>query len=173
MAILLKTGNGQNPIPITANVVEFGRMGNIFLGEGIKIMGRPDELAAELRRWADVLDNNDVSQQTARNAAQMPVELARPETAWPWLVSRFPWLFDGIDTAHEPYAHYLKKSQSQADADMIKHLQNPTQADVAEVLFGDRTKTGGAYRRRILAALNATTTGPILAYSSHAVKNAA
>jgi hypothetical protein len=40
----------------------------------------------------------------------------------------------------------------------VSHLQNPTQADIAEILFGDRTKTGGAYRRRILAAMSATTT---------------
>lgn len=88
----------------------------------------------------------------------LPPELDDPYTAWPWLVDRFPWLFDGIDLHHEPYYHYLKAAQPKQDAALIAHLDNPSQADVAEVLFDDRTKTGGSYRRRILAALKQLTT---------------
>ncbi len=87
-----------------------------------------------------------------------PKELDTPETAWPWLVTSKPWIFQGINLSTEPYYHYLKKAQPQQDALAIAHLDNPSQADVAEVLFDDRTKTGGSYRRRILAALAATTT---------------
>ncbi|MCK6627838.1 MAG: hypothetical protein L6R45_22010 [Anaerolineae bacterium] len=48
--------------------------------------------------------------------------------------------------------------QLQQDLQTVQGLENPTQADIAERLFGDRQKTGGAYRRRILAVLGATTT---------------
>jgi hypothetical protein len=48
--------------------------------------------------------------------------------------------------------------QLSQDLQAIQGLINPSQADVAERLFGDRTKTGGSYRRRILAVLGATTT---------------
>lgn len=49
--------------------------------------------------------------------------------------------------------------QLQQDLQAVMGLKSPTQADIAELLFGDRQKTGGAYRRRILAVLGATTTG--------------
>lgn len=48
--------------------------------------------------------------------------------------------------------------QLSEDLEAIQGLINPSQADVAERLFGDRTKTGGSYRRRILAVLGVTTT---------------
>lgn len=48
--------------------------------------------------------------------------------------------------------------QLQQDLQAVAGLKSPTQADVAERLFGDRQKTGGAYRKRILAVLGATTT---------------
>lgn len=51
--------------------------------------------------------------------------------------------------------------QLSQDLEAVQGLVEPSQADVAERLFGDRTKTGGSYRRRILAVLGATTTaGP-------------
>jgi len=87
-----------------------------------------------------------------------PQELNTPETGWPWLVANRPQIFEGINLSTEPYYRYLKAAQPQQDALAIAHLDNPSQADVAEVLFDDRTKTGGGYRRRILAALAATTT---------------
>ena len=49
--------------------------------------------------------------------------------------------------------------QLSQDINAVRGLINPSQADIAERLFGDRTKTGGSYRRRILAVLGATTTG--------------
>jgi hypothetical protein len=48
--------------------------------------------------------------------------------------------------------------QLESDLRVVQDLVEPSQADIAERLFGDRTKTGGAYRRRILAVLDATTT---------------
>lgn len=95
------------------------------------------------------------------NAMQeWPSELNDPKTAWPYLLKRFPWLFADIDVNREPYAQYVRPQTSRGadDRRAIAHLPYPTQADVAEALFGDRTKTGGSYRRRILAALNTTTT---------------
>lgn len=63
--------------------------------------------------------------------------------------------------------------QLQQDILAVKHLKNPSQADIAQALFGDRTKTGGAYRRRILAVMSATTTAPGLATGGGRVKKAA
>src|SRR3990172_5215745 len=42
------------------------------------------------------------------------------------------------------------------DLQAVQGLVEPSQADIAERLFGDRTKTGGSYRRRILTVLGAT-----------------
>ena len=50
--------------------------------------------------------------------------------------------------------------QLQDDLQAVQGLVSPSQADIAERLFGDRTKTGGSYRRRILAVMGATTTRP-------------
>lgn len=106
-------------------------------------------------------DNNS---STSPLTKPFPPEMNDPYTAWPWLLKHKPWIFDGIDVTREPYAHYLKHAQRSEDAQDIAHLVSPTQADVAEVLFGDRTKTGGSYRRRILAALEATTTNDLPDY---------
>jgi len=48
--------------------------------------------------------------------------------------------------------------QLQNDLQAVADLVSPTQADIAERLFGSREKTGGSYRKRILAVLGATTT---------------
>ena len=100
---------------------------------------------------------------------EWPTELTTPESAWPYLLNRFPWLFADIDVNREPYAQYLRprRSQTETDRAAVAHLVNPTQADIAGALFGDRTKTGGAYRRRILAALDATTTGESADYAAN------
>lgn len=50
--------------------------------------------------------------------------------------------------------------QLQQDLQALQGLTWTSQADIAEHLFQDRTKTGGGYRRRILAVINATTTRP-------------
>lgn len=174
MTILLKKSTGQSPEPMQGTAVYFGKLAVIHMGE-VKLIGPPAEMASQLREWAKVFDTETVEKQMSKQMGvnQMPEELKTPETGWPWLIARFPWLFDGIETSKEPYAHYLKKDQKQQDAQAISHLKNPSQADVAEVLFGDRTMTGGSYRRRILAAIAATTTGSELAYSHHAVKKVA
>lgn len=59
----------------------------------------------------------------------------------------------------QPEAYY-GDFQLQQDLEAVKGLVGASQADIAERLFGDRTKTGGSYRRRILAVINATTTSP-------------
>jgi len=132
----------------------------------IQLLGSPADLAAELRRLADIIQPSSVKERHEKavrsDLAALPAMLEKPETAWPWLVQRFPWLFDGIEVAKEPYASYLKPNGIQSDLSRLEALRGtaPSQADVAFVLFGDRTKTGGSYRRRILAALDwlATTT---------------
>lgn len=48
--------------------------------------------------------------------------------------------------------------QLKKDLEAVQGLAAPSQADIAERLFGDRQRTGGSYRRRILAVLGATTT---------------
>lgn len=120
------------------------------------LLSDPPALIAALRDLAAEIER--ITRPPALQRLKLPPQLREPETAWPWLLERFPWLFDGIAVQSEPYAYYLRKSQPQQDAEAIADLDNPSQADVAEVLFGDRTKTGGSYRRRILAALEATTT---------------
>lgn len=63
--------------------------------------------------------------------------------------------------------------QLQQDLQAVMGLKSPTQADVAELLFGDRQKTGGSYRKRILAVLGATTTGLNPGLDVRTVKKAA
>jgi len=63
--------------------------------------------------------------------------------------------------------------QLQQDVEAVQGLKAPSQADIAEQLFGDRTKTGGAYRRRILAVMSATTTGPGRATTGRKAEKAA
>lgn len=134
----------------------------------IQLIGQPDDLAAELHRLADIIGNSSVKErhnrQVLKDLVSLPAVLDKPETAWPWLVKRFPWLFDGVELTREPYASYLKPAAIAPDLAQLEALRGKvlSQADMAELLFGDRTKTGGSYRRRILAALEwlATTTTP-------------
>lgn len=72
----------------------------------------------------------------------------------------------GLEATGEDYQH-------QQDLQAVKHLKSPSQADIAQALFGDRTKTGGAYRRRILAVMSATTTGLSATTGGSRVKRAA
>lgn len=134
----------------------------------IQLIGAPADLAAELRRLADIIQPSSVkerhSRQVWQDLAKLPAVLDDPATAWPWLQQRFPWLFDGIELSREPYAHYFKSHQVRPELNQLEALRgtSASQADIAGVLFGDRNKTGGSYRRRILAALEwlATTTPP-------------
>ncbi len=151
----------------------FGHEASVQFGP-IEIFGHAQTLAAELRRLADLIEPGNVNLRHAQRISQeMPLVMATPETAWPWLVRRFPWLFNEIDTSREPYGHFLKQSQAEQDATKIAHLINPSQADVAQALFNDRTKTGGSYRRRILAAIETTTTAEHTDLLSPAEKKAA
>lgn len=83
---------------------------------------------------------------------QLPSELADPETAWPWLVKEFPWIFDGIDTSKEPYAHYLSNSYKpktalQSDLQKVSHLgQDCSLADLSEIIYGRRYYSGSQHK---------------------------
>lgn len=67
---------------------------------------------------------------------------------------------DDVRTAVLSHAESTESDfQLSQDVEAVQGLISPSQADIAERLFGDRTKTGGAYRRRILAVMRATTTG--------------
>lgn len=99
-------------------------------------------------------------------ADKLPEELARAETAWPWLVERFPWIFDGINTNTEPYATYLK-SGGAAGADQylaaVDHLgPGASLADISEAIYGERTYGGARYKtvKDVQTILNNTTTTP-------------
>jgi len=66
---------------------------------------------------------------------------------------------DDLKTAFQGHSEATDRDfQLQQDLEAVQGLISPSQADIAERLFGDRTKTGGSYRRRILAVLGATTT---------------
>ncbi|MCL4295227.1 MAG: hypothetical protein KJ077_05845 [Anaerolineae bacterium] len=162
---------GNKGVPCELDAVSYGSGRLIIYLNGrrqaVQIAARPEVLAAELRRLADLLEPSSVKQRhektVKRELAALPEMMTAPETAWPWLVQRFPWLFDGIDLRTEPYASYLKVPQVEKDLELLAAYRGRdlSQADVAGLLFGDRTKTGGSYRRRILAvmeALNPTTT---------------
>lgn len=162
---------GNKGVPCELSAVSYGSGRLMIYLNGrrqyVQLAAHPDVLAAELRRLADMLETSSVKDRhektVKRELAALPELLNGPETAWPWLVKRFPWLFDGIDLKNEPYASYLKIPQVEQDLNLLQPYRGRelSQADVAGLLFGDRTKTGGSYRRRILAvmdALNPTTT---------------
>ena len=132
--------------------------GNLLLklSQDDDVLGDPKQLVKVLRHIADKVQATIPPPRSY--SKPLPVELSSPETGWPVLLARFPDVFEGITLSSEPYYRHLKKSQLKQDAQAIAHLKNPSQADVAGVLFDDRGKTGGSYRRRILAALDATTT---------------
>lgn len=166
--ILLKHTPKDKAKPVNIGAFKHGQYGYVRINDML-LVSSPTALCNQLRALIAVLETVTVAQR----ANQLPPELAEPETGWPFLVARFPWLFDGINLSAEPYASYLKGSQAGTDAALIRHLDNPTQADVAEVLFNDRTKTGGSYRRRILAALEAATTTENNTTTPYQLKNAA
>lgn len=129
------------------------------LSQDNQTLSDPARLAKVLRHIADRVEQSNPPPIAPGAFTQpLPAALDSPETGWPWLLENKPWIFDGLPLHQEPYYHYLKKARPEMDAQAISHLDSPSQADVAEILFGDRTKTGGSYRRRILAALEATTT---------------
>jgi hypothetical protein len=101
---------------------------------------------------------------TVAQVGELPHVLKRPETAWPFLVSRFPWLFDGIDLSKEPYAYYLKRGQDDQDVEKLRpYLLDLISADgelirgytrrAAGILFGDESLNGGQNLKRIKSAV--------------------
>jgi len=119
------------------------------------------ELAATLRLLADQLEPKIGRRRAYAIQNQIPDELADPETAWPFLVNRFPWLFDSIETGTEPYAQYLKESQLQQDLDRVADLgPEPALADLAERLYSERSYGGSRYKylKKLQNRLKSTST---------------
>ena len=132
----------------------------IQLTQDQQIMSNPKRLAFLLRYIASIVEKSKppLTPASPTLLKPFPPELNDESTAWLWLLDNRPQLFDGIDLSKEPYYHHIKAAQQKQDARIVAQLEDPSQADVAEALFDDRTKTGGSYRRRILAALKAATT---------------
>jgi len=72
----------------------------------VMLVASRDEMIGELKRLLRTLEVSTIEQ--VRQAQALPVELYKEETAWPWLIKNFPWLFDGINLKSEPYARWLK-----------------------------------------------------------------
>lgn len=82
---------------------------------------------------------------------------ASPSEAWPWLLRRFPDVFDGINLSSEPYAHYLnlthkrETTRVEQDQDLLivarYFLAHLTLADISEALTGKREYGGAIYTR--------------------------
>lgn len=103
----LKAPN-TNPVDVNLEALYHG---NAFVkinihNSYVMLVAPRDEMIGELKRLLRTLEPKTVEQ--AALAAALPIELYRPETAWPWLANRFPWLFSDINTATEPYASYLR-----------------------------------------------------------------
>jgi len=162
--------------PAEARPVEFeivvNRQAAVKMTTGhrqIVLIGNPLELAAKLREPAVKLEPHN-GKPDAQIVNPLPDVLQDPNTAWPWLISRLPWLFDGINLATEPYAHYLKDSKQLADHQLSAdvralltcsdelftpdgELQRGYTRKAAAVLFGDESLNGGNYLKRIKAAI--------------------
>lgn len=123
-----------------------GPYGYVSLGE-IEIGHHAGTLATILRSLANQLEPQ-VSRRRAYSVGQaLPEELTSPETAWPFLVQKFPWLFDGIEVGKEPYANYLKESQLENDLERVADLgPEPALADLSERLFSERSYGGSRYK---------------------------
>jgi len=85
-------------------------------GDYVMLVADRVEMIGELKRLLRALEVNTVEK--AEQSQALPIELYRPETAWPWLVERFPWLFDDISTGSEPYASYLKSGPKRGTCDV-------------------------------------------------------
>lgn len=141
---------GSNPQEVIVSPHRRGNDAVVYLGE-IALMGDASELI-DLLRWLIEQITPPASgwRQAHAVGRGLPTELADPETAWPYLVDRFPWLFDGIDTSREPYAQYLRKSAktgqiSTLAADLQALGENPSLADISEIVFGSRYYSGSQY----------------------------
>lgn len=161
--IFLKLSWEAEAVEVKPELVKYGPYAYVILffdGHTIKLAGRQEDLAAELRRLAALAEPVSVDQ-----IEQLPKVLARPETAWPFLVDRYPWLFADIgDLSSEPYYHFLKQAQDKKDAAALRpHVGELLDEDggrirgytrrAAEILFGDPDSNGGAYLTRIKKAM--------------------
>jgi len=80
-------------------------------GDYLMLVAPREEMIAELKRLLRTFETRTLEQATA--AAALPIELYQAETAWPFLLERFPWLFNDIDTGREPYSNYLASKTHQ------------------------------------------------------------
>lgn len=85
-------------------------------GDYVMLVADRSEMIGELKRLLRVLEVRSIEE--VNQAEALPVELYKPETAWPWLLDRFPWLFDDISTEREPYASYLKSGAKRGTCDV-------------------------------------------------------
>ena len=154
------------------------------VNEFLVLVGKPGVLAKKLRELADSIEPTTVKVAHAKKVVnELPDVLYDPYKAWPWLVERFPWLFDGISLSSEPYAHYLKSNGQRQPDQLIQDVKalRPYMSELfdedgsvqrgytrkaAALLFGDENANGGNYLRRIKAAMKVlmvefTTTTPI------------
>ena len=149
-------------VPVEVGLYKYGRLAYVsfhFAGRLMQLVGPQNELAVELRRLAALCESVTVAE-----SGELPHVLKRPETAWPFLVGRFPWLFDGIDLNKEPYAHYLKRGQVSQDVEKLRPFVSDLIGDngdlirgytrrAAGVLFGDESLNGGQNLKRIKKAV--------------------
>lgn len=99
---------GHQPIDVNLEAIYHGQAFIKINAHGdyaMLVADRP-EMIGELKRLLRALEVRSIEE--VNQAQALPVELYKPETAWPWLLERFPWLFDDISIGHEPYASYLK-----------------------------------------------------------------
>ncbi len=147
--IQVKIEPDSKPKPAKLNAWAFGHDASIKFGS-VEIYGNAKTLAAELRRLAEIIEPGSVRQRHGqRISKEMPEAMIKPETAWPWLVKRFPWLFNEIDTSREPYAHYLKTSKSN-DIEIVLATgcdANSSLADISQALTNERYYSGQGYKR--------------------------
>lgn len=158
--ILIKLASSDKPQAVTPEVYHDGPYGFVVLGP-VVLGGVPAaHLAGQLRNLANQLQPGMTF--SARVDAITEAEVVEHFENSPHLQTYAPDVRSVLGAEARPGAPGTDVRLLQ-DFQAIAHLKNPSQADVAEILFGDRTLTGGAYRRRILAAMEllrkTTTTG--------------
>ncbi len=172
--ILLKHSLQSKPHPIdNPTAWTCGPRGYIAFG-GVQIGGNAAALAGLLRALADDLAEDPTApapniQRSAwdRVLSMTPqdvVEYFRQSPVlrgWANLVESAPAIKEAIEASQGATGEARTDVRVSNDLERVKSSlsgSQPSQADIAEVLFGERTKTGGSYRRRILAVLDALKT---------------
>jgi hypothetical protein len=155
--ILLRTEAHAKPVSINdIDVGIYSKYGCVTLKP---LKGDPVQIISQVKLLYDLFLKLAEKFKPSQQWQSLPDD---PYIAWPMLVKRYPWIFDGIDLSKEPYAHYLKGRQSsgpgsQLNQDLAKvaHLVDPRLADIAEVLTGSRQYGGSALVRRLKAVQEA------------------